>query len=260
LNVLLDLSARPVIAHRGGSALAPENTLEAFRAGVAQGAEALEVDVRATADGEAVVIHDATVDRTTDRAGPVVALSLAELRDVDAGHRFSADGGRTFPYRGRSVRVPTLESVVTEFPDLPLLVHLKTPAAQERVRDVLTRCGAIARSVVASELDEALRVFRASRVAVGATARDTLDFFTRAAIGLAPRQVPFRAFAVPERFRGLAVPTRRFVAAARRAGCPTHVWTVNDAAAATRLWAIGVAGIVTDLPGVIRQARAHGVP
>ena len=100
MNPLLDPAARLVIAHRGSSAEAPENTLPAFEAAVARGADAIELDVRLTADGAPVVIHDATLDRTTDRTGPVAALTLAELRAVDAGWHFTPDLGHTHPYRG----------------------------------------------------------------------------------------------------------------------------------------------------------------
>ena len=100
MNPLLDPEARLVIAHRGSSSEAPENTLHAFEAAVRCGADAVELDVRLTADGAPVVIHDATLDRTTDRTGPVAALNLAGLRTVDAGWRFTPDLGRTHPYRG----------------------------------------------------------------------------------------------------------------------------------------------------------------
>ena len=100
VNPLLDLSARPVIAHRGASAYAPENTLPAFELAVQQGADAFELDVRLTRDGAPVVIHDDTLERTTDLTGPVRARTLAELRAADAGHWFTPDGGRTMPFRG----------------------------------------------------------------------------------------------------------------------------------------------------------------
>src|SRR5215218_5885046 len=91
-NPLLDLSARPVIAHRGASGSAPENTLAAFELAVRQGADAFELDVRLTADGVPVVLHDPTLDRTSDYRGPLAALRAADLRAIDAGARFSPDG------------------------------------------------------------------------------------------------------------------------------------------------------------------------
>ena len=101
------------LAHRGASASAPENTLEAFRLAVESGAGGLEFDVHMTSDGEIVVLHDPTVDRTTDGTGPVSGMSLAEVRRLDAGYRFASEGAN--PYRGKGVRVPTLAEVLREF-------------------------------------------------------------------------------------------------------------------------------------------------
>lgn len=103
-------------AHRGASGLAPENTLEAFRIGVEAGARGLELDAHMTLDGEVVVLHDPTVDRTTDGSGAVAEMPLADLRRLDAGYRFSPDGGSSYPYRGRGLRIPTLAEVYDEFP------------------------------------------------------------------------------------------------------------------------------------------------
>src|SRR5881296_638063 len=104
-NPLLDLSARPVIAHRGASGSAPENTLATFELAVRQGADAFELDVRLTADGVPVVLHDPTLERTTDHRGPLAALRVADLTDIDAGARFTLDRGRTFPFRAAGVRI-----------------------------------------------------------------------------------------------------------------------------------------------------------
>ena len=106
-----------LIAHRGGSALAPENTLLAFQRALDWwGADILELDVQPTRDGEAVVFHDDTLDRTTDGSGPVSARTLAELKQLDAGHHFTPDGGQTFPFRGRVIGIPTLAEVLRAFP------------------------------------------------------------------------------------------------------------------------------------------------
>ncbi|HUK64913.1 MAG TPA: glycerophosphodiester phosphodiesterase family protein, partial [Dongiaceae bacterium] len=105
-NPLLDPGARLVIGHRGAAAEAPENTMASFERAAELGVDALEFDVHVTADGHAVVIHDPTLRRTTDRDGAVAALTLEQLRAADAGARFTRDGA-TFPFRGRGVRVPT---------------------------------------------------------------------------------------------------------------------------------------------------------
>jgi glycerophosphoryl diester phosphodiesterase len=256
VNPLLDLSARPVIAHRGASAYAPENTLPAFELAVEQGADAFELDVRLTRDGAAVVLHDATLERTTSLTGPVRARTLAELRAADAGRWFSPDRGRTLPFRGTGVRIPTLAEVLWSFPAVPVLIEVKEPEVQEAVRRVLVEEAATGRCVMASEQLAALEVFRDEPFACGACGSEISALYRSVLLRRTPPPCRHRLLSVPLRYRGLTVPTPRFVAAARRLGCPVHVWTVNDAATARRLWARGVAGIVTDRPDVIRHAAA----
>ena len=257
MNPLLDLAARPVIAHRGASAEAPENTLLAFEAAVQRGADAFELDVRLTADGAPVVIHDETLDRTTDRSGLVRSHTLAELRSVDAGAKFTADRGRTYPYRGGDARIPTLGEVLWAFPRMPVLLEIKEPVAQEAVRKVLLQEDAAERCVVASEEQAALRLFDEPRFARGASGAEISALYWAALIGRRPPATGYRLLSVPERYRGLPVPTRRFVAAARALGCPVHVWTVDRPAAARRLWRSGVAGIVTNAPQAIAGVRGN---
>src|SRR5262249_22341634 len=141
MNPLLDLDARPVIAHRGASGLAPENTLVAFELAAKAGADAFELDVRLTRDGAAVVIHDAMLDRTTNRNGPVLGQTVADLRATDAGFRFTTDGGKTFPFRGTGVHVPTLGEVLWTFPGMPVLIEVKEPEVQSAVQRVLVKEG-----------------------------------------------------------------------------------------------------------------------
>ena len=172
MNPLLDLSAHPIIAHRGASGWAPENTMAAFDLAVRQGADAFELDVRLTGDGVPVVLHDPTLDRTTDRAGPLAGLSLDDLRRADAGARFSSDGGRTFPYRNAGVTVPPLAEVLRAFPELPVLIEIKEVAAQEAVRQLLIEERAVERCVLASEQEPALELFREPPFTRGASGRE----------------------------------------------------------------------------------------
>lgn len=255
MNPLLDFSARPVIAHRGASGSAPENTLPAFELAARQGADAFELDVRLTADGIAVVIHDSALGRTTDRAASVAALTLAQIQAADAGARFTPDGGRSFPYRGAGVRVPTLIEVLRAFPQMPVLIEVKEVAVGPAARQVLLEERAAERCVAASEHSAALDGFRQGPFLVGASGRDIAALWRGCVLRRPLARVDYRLLSVPERWRGLPVPTRRFIAAAGTLGCPVHVWTVNDAATARRLWARGVAGIVTNFPARIREAR-----
>lgn len=255
MNPLLDLDAHPVIGHRGASRYAPENTLPSFALAREQGADALECDVHVTADDVPIIMHDPLLDRTTNLRGPVAALTLERVREADAGARFSPDAGRTFPWRGRDVRIPTLAEALDAFPDLPFLIEIKAPNARHAVRRVLAEHHAEERCVVAAFNVRALEGLGEARIACGAAQADIVRLMAHAFVGRVPRHAPYRAIAAPERHGRIPVVTRRFVAAARRLGCPTHVWTVDDAATARRLWAMGVAGMVTNAPDVICAAR-----
>jgi glycerophosphoryl diester phosphodiesterase len=259
VNPLLDPARRLVIGHRGAAGEAPENTIAGFELALAEGADALELDVRMTRDGVPVVLHDATLDRTTDRTGPVAATPLADLRQADAGHGFARQG-RPFPWRSRAVGVPTLDEVLAAFPEIPLLVELKTPAAGPAVRRLLEERAAAGRCVVAAFQDAALDPFPHPAFKRGATRTDTARLWLAVLAGLPRAGGRYDLLAVPERWHGLPVPTRRLVRAAHAAGHPVHVWTVNDARAARRLWSLGVSGIVTDYPGRLVTERPPARP
>ncbi|MDH3459343.1 MAG: glycerophosphodiester phosphodiesterase [Gemmatimonadota bacterium] len=254
-NPLLQVGRRLVIAHRGASGYAPENTLPAFQLAVEQGADAIELDVRVTHDGVPVVLHDATTARTTDSAVDVAASTADRLRVADAGARFSPDGGQTFPWRHRGVRIPTLAEVLHVTPDLPLLIEIKEPRGQGEVRRTLETHSAQHRVVVASADRHALAAFRDGGFSIGASRREIVLLYAAAWTGWTPRTMAYRVLSVPQSFHSLSVATPRFVAAANRRGCPVHVWTVDDPAAARRLWGDGVSGIVTNVPDVMRRVR-----
>jgi len=249
--LLLDLAARPIIGHRGAAAYAPENTMASFHLALEQGADALEFDVRVTRDGEAVVLHDPTLERTTDAVGPIRLHTLKELDQVDAGFRFTPDAGRDYPWRGKGVRIPRLRQVIEDLPAVPLLIEVKEPGAQDAIARVLRETGAAARAVLAGSDWRSLQAFRAPPFHLGASRRDIARLYFR----WGEPDPACRCFAVPDRFKFFPVPTRRFVRAAHRRSATVHVWTVDDPALARRLWANGANGMVTNRPDVILKAR-----
>lgn len=255
MDVLLDPDARPVVGHRGAAAHAPENTLVSFARALDDGADALELDVRVTADGVPVVHHDAVLERTTDGRGAVGAHTLAELRRLDAGARFTRDGGRTHPYRGTGVVVPTLAEVLTTFPATSLIVEIKTASASAAVRALLERHGAERRCVVASFVAAALDPFRGTAFALGATQRDVARLLAAtlrgARLGAAPA---YQVASVPRRWRRLPLPIAGFVRLLRPWGRTVHVWTVDDPAVAAVLWRGGVQGVISNDPRAVRGA------
>jgi glycerophosphoryl diester phosphodiesterase len=251
VNPLLDRSAHPVIGHRGAAWYAPENTLESFRLALAQGADAIEFDIRRSADGEAMVFHDATLDRTTDQQGPVAARSVAELQRFDAGFHYMEPGIPGTPFRGRGVRIPTLREVIAEFPGVPLLIEVKETEVAEAVARTLIEGGAADRAVVAGSAWQALIPFRAAPFTLGASQRDIARLY----FGLGDPDPVCRCYAIPEAYYGLPIATRRFVRRAHGRNGSVHVWTVDDARSALALWHKGVNGIVTNKPDVIHAAR-----
>lgn len=222
--------------------------------------DALEFDVRLSRDGAVVVFHDATTERTTGTAGTVAGRTLAELRALDAGATFSADGKHTFPYRGRGIGIPTLEEVFEAFPQTPVLVEIKVADAGAATRAVIERCGAVGRTVVASFLSEALVPFAGSGIPTCATPAAMVPLYLPSLMGRRFRALPFQVMSLPRFHRGIPVPLRALARAAQPAGVPLHVWTVNDPALARRLWRVGVRGIVSDDPAAIIAARERLAP
>ena len=252
--------AHPVIGHRGASARAPENTLPSFARALEEGADAIELDVHVTADGVPVVIHDPTLDRTTDATGAVAALPLARVQAADAGARFTADGGRTYPWRARGVRVPTLDEVLVAHPDTPMIVEIKTPAASPAVAHALREHDAASRCVLMSFEAAALEPFAHGGWMLGATSREAVALLAPAPLRPRAESLRYRILCVPETWHGVPIPMHRLAAAAARLGRPTHVWVVDDPARARRLWRRGVAGVVTNQPAEMIAERDRFTP
>lgn len=234
--ILLDPEAHPLIAHRGASGQYPENTMLAFTRALGQGADAIELDVRVTADGVPVVLHDATLDRTTDRRGAVAGLSLSEIRRAEAG---------------AGERVPTVADVLEAFPTTPLILELKEPAAALPTLAVLRRHGTQGRVLLGAFQRACLAPFRGSAFATAAARVQVAWFWSWARVGLSRRR-DYVAFTVPEHSGRLHVVDAPFLRAARRLRLPVHVWTVDDPQAAARLRAAGVCGIITNYPERMR--------
>ena len=114
-----------VIAHQGGDGLWPGDTMFAFKQAAALGVDVLEMDLHITADSVLVINHDETVDRTTDGTGEIEAMTLAEIKALDAGYDWSSDDGGTFPYRGMGLTIPTLEEIFQTFPDYRMTIEIK---------------------------------------------------------------------------------------------------------------------------------------
>ena len=242
-----------VVAHRGASAELPENTMAAFRRAVEMGADAIELDVHLTADGELAVIHDETVDRTTDGSGAVAGMTMKQLRALDAGHRF-ADADGAFPHRAAGHTIPTLAEVLDWLPDgVGLVVELKARGAADAVVEALRgRPVREAGAASAISFDEAAidRVHELDPgLATGYLLVPTQAFESALAwavehghVGVHPWEGDLGLDPVSKLAQALAY--------GRLVGC----YVVNEPARMQQLAAYGLWGFVTDVPDVARDA------
>lgn len=237
-------------AHRGGAGDWPENTMPAFEHAVALGYRYLETDVHATADGVLLAFHDERLDRVTDHSGLIGDLPYAEVA--------RARVGGTEP-------IPLLEDLLGSFPDAHVNIDPKHDDSVGPLADAIERTAAVHRVCVGSFSDARLRRLR-------------LRLGPRLCTSMGPREVarlrldalsgrvhpsPAACVQVPESFRGVTVTNRAVVRAAHRAGLQVHVWTVDDPVAMERLLDLGVDGIMTDRPAVLRgvlESRGQWVP
>lgn len=247
-------SDRPLVfAHRGGGALAPENTVAAFDNGLALGADGLELDVHLSRDGVAMVHHDLTLDRTTNLHGPIGQRTAAELAQANAGWHFRrAD---RYSFRGRSCGVPTLSEVLTKYQGVRIIIELKTGSGDlaRAVVSAIRAADAVGRVCVGSFDGRGLRMVRVLEPAIATSASrievvwSLMKVWCRRPLSLAA----FEGYQIPERSGRTRVVSRAFVDAARRAGLGVQVWTVDDPEDARRLLSSGVDGLITDRPDVI---------
>lgn len=243
-----------VVAHRGASSQAPENTMEAFRLGIEAGADAIELDVHLTADGQLAVIHDETLARTTDRTGAVAELTMDEIREADAGATFARTGDSGHPFAGRGMRVPTLPEVLDWLPDdIGLVVEIKARAAADAVVDAL-------RGHPVRESDR-LSVISFDEAAIAQVR--ALDLQIKTGYLLVPSQPvePALEWATEHGHAGvhpwdgdLGADPMPILALASVYGREVGCYVVNDPSRMQHLAACGLWGFVTDVPDVAREA------
>jgi glycerophosphoryl diester phosphodiesterase len=248
-------------AHQGGAKEAPSSTLFAMNRALSVGADAIELDVHCTADGELVVCHDATVDATTDGSGAIASLRLEELRALDIAAAWPTLRGRA-PV-DRSLGVATLREVLECFPDTILNLDIKqtapdVPAYEGRLASLLREFGRAEDVIVASFLDVPTDRFSeaAPEIPTSAGTAAAAQFWQAVQDGVSPPAMRHVALQVPASFGETVVVDGRFVEAAHAAGLAVHVWTIDDAEQMGALLDLGVDGIITDRPSVLADILA----
>lgn len=250
-----------VIAHRGGLIHAPENTLEAFSHAESIGVDILEYDVFITADGELVVIHDDTVDRTTDGSGRVNDLTLAEIQELDAGYHFENEEGEAV-YRDSGVKIPSVEEVFQEFGHMRQLIELKATNDPDRYEDMIQEMWRLIEEydvhdtvlIASFDHDINLRFDEVSggTVAIGAGEQETRDFVIRKkAFANALYRPTANAFQLPTEQEGFNLADWKLIRGAEQRGMEVYYWTINDEETMRELIDLGAHGIMTDNPELL---------
>ncbi len=248
--------ARPiVIGHRGAAGVCPENTLLSFETALASGAQILESDIHLSKDGVPLLLHDPTLDRTSNGSGLASQSTWSEIRVLDAGGRFENEAGE-HPFGAQGIAIPSLEEAFERFPDAYFNLEIKCPGAVgiRATLDLVERFDRSERTLIAAGEDAIMRDLRAALLshaatpALGASLEEIIGSVTSALNGTAmPEGV--MALQVPARFADKPLVTGAFVDHAHAHGVEVHVWTINDLEEISALLDLGVDGIITDHPG-----------
>lgn len=280
------------MAHQGGEIEAPSDTLFAFKTAVEKGADVLELDVHATSDREIVVLHDATVDRTTNGSGAVDEMTLQEIKELDAAYWFVpecgtchgekdaryryrglATGDRPFPqqlaaFEPNDFTIPTLREVLETFPDTFINIEIKATAPnttpyEQDLAALLAEFGRTTDTIVVSFMDQSIELFKVFAPDVHtATATVETGLFWASAQGPLPGlpNPRYVALQVPMVFMGVTIVTPQFIERAHANDLAVHVWTINDLATMQQLIDWGVDGIMTNRPSELEKLiKAEGV-
>ena len=245
-----------VIAHRGDSRNYPENTLPAFESAVRMGIDVVETDIHLTKDGVLVIWHDPTLERNTDGSGRIEDHTLEELRRFDAGYTFTQDGGRTFPFRGKGVRICTLAEALEHCPEQRFNIDLKTkcPEIVDEFIKVIREHDAVDRVVGASfHLSNLKRLRRlAPDFLTSVTTAEVVPLLFRQKTHTLPKAFKRKIiFQIPMAAGPVKVVTPAFVKAMHQRGAVVMVWTINDEETMRRLFEMGVDSVMTDDPALV---------
>ncbi len=247
-----------VIAHQGGDEVWPGETLYAFERSVALGVDILEMDVHITADNKLVLLHDESVDRTTNGSGLVEEMTLEELEQLDAAYWWSKDGGESYPYRGKGLVIATLEEVFQAFPDYPVNIEIKKTerSMAQPLCNLIREYDMQDKVLIASFHDERMAEFRdlCPEVATSGSRAEVKKFVILNYAFLGGLYSPLEtSLQVPEKDTGILLVRPGFMRGAHRRNLQIHIWTPNTPEDLQHFIDMGVDGIITDRPDILME-------
>lgn len=245
-------------AHQGGNQIAPGNTIFAFQNAEKLGVDILEMDAHITKDGVLVIIHDKDVDRTTNGTGLVEEMTLAEIKELDAGYWWSDDDGETYPFRGQGIKIPTLDEVFESFPDYPVNIEIKKTerAIAQPLCEKIREYEMENKTFIASFSDERITEFReiCPEIATSAAKNEITKFVILNYIFMGGLYSPAEAaFQVPESNSGILVVRPGFISGAHNRNVQVHIWTPNTYEEIQQFIDMGVDGIMSDRPDILME-------
>ncbi|MCP4137066.1 MAG: glycerophosphodiester phosphodiesterase [bacterium] len=255
-----DCPCPQILAHRGASGDYPQSTELAFQKSLDMGSDSFELDVHLSEDGYLIVNHDADFSETAGVSDDIEDLTLAEIKELDAGYMFTKDGGDSYPYRGIGLEVLTLSELITLFPGIRLNVEMKRndDDLAEALWEVIQNYNLQGSIVVASQHTGAMNHFR--DISDG-------DVYTSATIA----EITAASFAygfglgwtLKPKYDAIQMPyelaTSGFVGLFQGKGVQVHVWTVNDVSKIQRSLDLGVDGVIGDYPDrIYAEMEARG--
>jgi glycerophosphoryl diester phosphodiesterase len=248
-----------VIAHQGGDGVWPGDTMYAFDKAVEIGADVLEMDAHITKDGEIVLMHDEAVDRTTNGTGLIEDLTLAEIQQLDAAYKWTNDEGKTFPFRGQGIQVPTLNELFEKYPDMRYVIEIKLTQnpIDKPFCNLIRAYNMQDKVIVASFHDQAMNGFRETcpEIATSASRTEVRNFVLLGKVFLSgfvvPRYQSIQPPYDPSESLGIPIMTERFLREAHAKNIRVEPWTVNDPELMKQYIEWGVDGIITDRPDLM---------
>lgn len=256
------------IAHRGGAALAPEETLEAFAKSEEAGADMFEYDVHITKDGHLIASHDATVDRITTGTGYINDLTLTEIKALDAGEKFVDVNGES-PYKGQGVQLATVEEIFLLFPHKRAVIELKDTnrpelyeAMNQEIWRLIQQYNMEDKVIIASfdhKINQRFKEISNGQVAIGAGESEATSYLTKMILRLnGIAHTDAQAFQLPTTQHGLDLTQKNIINGSRQRGIDVYYWTINDEGTMRDLIAKGVDGIMTDNPELLEKVLNEG--
>ena len=250
--------------HRGSAGVAPENTLVSFQRAFDDGADFVEMDLREGLEGEVLIIHDEDLERTTDGQGAVRDWAFKHLKSLDAGHRFTLDGGISYPYRGQMITIPTLEEFFTTFPGAKVTLDVKEAGSAfiEKLVAIIKRFNREGLVLLSAAKGATMREIRGqlrdqdATIATGFSYEEADAFMRWVWSGKKGSLIPLgHVLQVPCMYQNMRLITEQTLKAASELNLEVHAWTVNDSQEMEELIRMGVGGIVTDYPARLKDLQ-----